>query len=94
MEELLKIVYRDFLDTNDENNSKSIRMINEATLGIDKELDTLRDVLSDKLFDEAWDNITDGVSDLQEAAFISGFACCAKLITNGKIDLLPTDQII
>ncbi len=91
MEELLKIAYRNFLDTNDENNSKGIRMINDAVKGIDNELDKLNEILSDNLFNEAWDNITDSVADLQEAAFIAGFACCAKFLTNGKTDLLPND---
>ena len=29
--------------------------------------------------------------DIQEAAFIAGFACCAKFLTNGKTDLLPNE---
>lgn len=91
MEELLKIAYRNFLDTNDESTSKGIRIINQATAEIDEELDALRKVLSNELFDEAWDKISGGVAEVQEAAFIAGFACCAKFLTNGKTDLLPND---
>lgn len=91
MEEFLKIAYRNFLDCNDENNSKEIRIINASWKGIDEELDILRGILSDKLFDEAYDKITDSIADIQEANFIAGFAYCAKFLTNGKTDLFPND---
>lgn len=89
MEELLKIAYINFLDCYDEKNSKEIRIINSTWQGIDEALDILHEALSETLFDEVYDKITDSVSDIQEANFIAGFAYCAKLITNGKVDLLP-----
>ena len=91
MEELLQIAYKNFMDDNDADTSKGIRIINKSWRAVDKEIDRLREILSDKLFDEAYDNITNGVCDIQEAAFIAGFACCAKFLTNGKTDLLPND---
>lgn len=91
MEELLKIAYKNFMDDNDADTSKGIRIINKSWRAVDKEIDRLREILSDKLFDEAYDNITNDVCDIQEAAFIAGFACCAKFLTNGKTDLLPND---
>lgn len=91
MEELLKIAYRNFLNENDENDSKSVKLINASWKDIDDAIDKLREILSDKLFDEAYEKITDGVAEVQEAAFIAGFACCAKFLTNGKTDLLPND---
>lgn len=89
MEELLKIAYRNFMNCYDENNSKEIRIINSTWNGVDEAIDILQKELNEKLFDEVYDKITDSVSEIQEANFIAGFAYCAKLITNGKIDLLP-----
>lgn len=91
MEELLKIAYRNFLDTNDEDNSKSVRIINEASKGIDEAIDALHELLSEKLFEEVYEKIMESTCDIQEASFIAGFACCAKFLTNGKTDLLPND---
>lgn len=89
MEELLKMAYVNFLNNNDEETSKSVRLINESWKGIDEELSRLQDILSSKLFDEAYDKITESISDIQEANFIAGFAYCAKFLTNGKTDLFP-----
>lgn len=89
MEELLKMAYWNFLNENDESNSKEVRIINKAQKGIDEELYELREILSDKLFDKVYDKITESVSDIQEANFIAGFAYCAKFLTNGKTDLFP-----
>lgn len=91
MEELLKIAYRNFMNENDAENSKEIRIINESWKGIDEELDDLRDILSDKLFDKAYDKITESVSDIQEAGFVAGFAYCTRFLTNGKTNLFPND---
>lgn len=91
MEELLKIAYENFLDTNDVNNSKSVRIINSACYKMYDSVDSLKDVLSEKLYNDISDKIRDGVCDVQEAAFIAGFACCAKFLTNGKTDLLPNE---
>lgn len=88
MEELLKIAYREFLNEKDAKNSESVRIINEQWKNIDKALDIIRDTLSDKLYDELYDLITTSSSDVQEAAFIAGFAYCAKFLTNGKVEFL------
>lgn len=47
MEELLKIAYENFLDTNDVNNSKSVRIINSACYKMYDSVDSLKDVLSE-----------------------------------------------
>ena len=86
-----KIAYRNFLDCNDENNSKEIRIINASWKGIDEVIEQLHDIISEKLFDDVYEKITDGVSDIQEANFIAGFAYCAKFLTNGKTDLFPNN---
>lgn len=89
MEELLKIAYMNFLNCYDDKNSKEIRIINTACKGVDKAFDILQKELNKTLFDEVYDKITDSVSDIQEANFIAGFAYCANLLTNGKVDSLP-----
>lgn len=89
MEELLKIAYMNFLNCYDENNSKEVRIINAAYKGVDEAFDILQKELNETLFDEVYDKITASVSDIQEANFIAGFAYCANLLTNGKVDLLP-----
>ena len=91
MEELLKIAYSNFLNSNDESNSKEVRIINSSWKGIDEVLNQLQDILSSKLFDETYDKITESISDIQEANFIAGFAYCAKFLTNGKTDLFPNN---
>lgn len=88
MEELLKIAYREFLNEKDTENSESVRIINAQWKNVDKALDIIRDTLSDKLYDELYDLITMGSSDVQEAAFIAGFAYCAKFLTNGRVEFL------
>lgn len=91
MEELLKIAYMNFLNCYDENNSKEIRIINTACKGVDEAFDILQKELNETLFDEVYDKITDSVSDIKESSFIAGFAYCANLLTNGKVDLLPNN---
>jgi len=92
MEELLKIAYENFLDTNDVNNSKSVRIINSACYKMYDSVDSLKDVLSEKLYNDISDKIRDGVCDIQEAAFIAGFACCAKFVTKRIIYLSGGDS--
>lgn len=94
MEELLKIAYREFLDQCDVENSKEIRLINSTWKGINEAIDILQKELKEKVFDDVYDKITDSVADIQEANFIAGFAYCTKLLTNGKIDLMPNNMSI
>lgn len=91
MEELLKIAYRNFLNNEEVETSKSAQIMNEHWKGIEDALGRLEDILSEKLFVEIYNLIADGAADVQEAAFIAGFAYCAKFLTNGKTDLLPND---
>ena len=91
MEEMLKILYRSFLETESES-SESLRIIYESQKQVDEALNELEDVVSSKLFDELYDKITDGMSDAREAAFMAGFAQCAKFMSNGKIDFFPVQN--
>lgn len=91
MEELLKIAYKNFMDTEDVTNSKSVRIINEQWNKTEEAMKKFKDILSEKLFTEINDIVYYGSADLQEAAFIAGFSYCAKFLTNGKTDLLPND---
>lgn len=89
MEEILKVIYCNFLTTEEES-SAAMKIIGEKETEIDEALNELEEVLSGKLFDKFFDKITEGVSDIKEAAFIAGFAQCAKFMTNGKVDFLGT----
>lgn len=92
MEEMLKILYRSFLETESES-SESLRIIYESQKQVDEALNELEDVVSSKLFNELYDKITDGMSDAKEAAFMAGFAQCAKFMSNGKIDFFPVQNL-
>lgn len=91
MEEMLKILYRSFLETESES-SGSLRIIYESQKQVDEALNELEDVVSSKLFNELYDKITDGMSDAKEAAFMAGFAQCAKFMSNGKIEFFPVQN--
>lgn len=91
MEEMLKILYRSFLETESES-SGSLWIIYESQKQVDEALNELEDVVSSKLFDELYDKITDGMSDAKEAAFMAGFAQCAKFMSNGKIEFFPVQN--
>ena len=92
MEEMLKILYRSFLETESES-SGSLRIIYESQKQVDEALNELEDVVSSKLFNELYDKITDGMSDAKEAAFMAGFAQCAKFMSHGKIDFFPVQNL-
>lgn len=91
MEEMLKILYRSFLETESES-SESLRIIYESQKQVDEALNELEDVVSSKLFNGLYDKITEGMSDAKEAAFMAGFAQCAKFMSNGKIDFFPVQN--
>lgn len=91
MEELLKIAYNNFMETENGSTSKSGRLMREKWAEADQIFEKLESILNPNLFNEIYDQITDSFRDIQEAAFIAGFAYCAKFLTNGKTDLLPND---
>ena len=91
MEQLLKIMYRNFINEEDESTSKELRIIREQMKDIDKATDKLETILNKDLFSEIYDLIYDGVSDLTEASFMAGFSQCAKMMSNGKINFLPNE---
>lgn len=88
MEELLKIVYRNFLNEETQETEPLINNINKQWSLADEVFDKFEDILSEKLHQELYDKITDCLGEVQEAAFIAGFAQCAKIMSNGKIDFL------
>lgn len=90
MEEMLKIVYWSFLD--DETDNTCIRIMDKSWETTEDVLAELQDILSKKIFDEIYNKIRMGAYDLQEAAFIAGFAQCAKFMSNGKIDFFPVQN--
>lgn len=94
MEEMLKIVYRSFLNSETAETSECVRIINKNWETTEDAINVLRDVVSDKIFDDLYDKITSGASDIQEAAFIAGFSCCAKFMSNGKVDLFAMQDSI
>lgn len=92
MEELLKIVYRNFMDTEDAKNSERVRTINASWEKSEIGLKRLKEVLSENLYKELYDYFYDGLADVQEAAFICGFSYCAKFMTNGKVDFFSVEE--
>lgn len=92
MEEMLKIVYRSFLNSETAETSECVRIINKNWETTEDAINVLRDVVSDKIFDDLYDKITSGASDIQEAAFMAGFAQCAKFMSNGKIEFFPVQN--
>lgn len=92
MEELLRIAYHNFMDTEDTNTSESVRIINRNWKNITEALAKLEKILSTELFQEIYELISDGAGDIQEAAFIAGFSQCAKFITNGKVNFFAVQE--
>lgn len=92
MEELLKIAYRNFLDTEDANTSEEVRIINKHWENAEKAINELKSILNADLFYKTNEAICEGIADVQEAAFIAGFSCCAKFMTNGKVNFFPDSE--
>ena len=92
MEEMLKIVYWSFLNNETAETSECVRIINKNWQTTEAALSDLKDILSEKIFDEIYDKIRTGASDIQEAAFMAGFAQCAKFMSNGKIEFFPVQN--
>ena len=88
MEELLKLVYRNFLNEETTETDPSIISINEQWSKVAEAFGKLEAVLNENLCEEVYDKITECLSDVQEIAFVAGFAQCAKFMSNGKIDFL------
>lgn len=93
MEELLKIVYRNFLNEETTETTPAIRNINEQWSMVDETFKKLEDVLNKNLCTEIYDKITLCIAEIQEATFIVGFAQCAKIMSNGKIDFLNNGEV-
>lgn len=89
MEEMLKIIYRNFINEEDESTSRELRFIRENEEQIDKAAEKISELLNPDIADEICDMIYDGLSDIVEAAFCAGFARSANFLSNGKINLLP-----
>ncbi len=92
MEELLKIAYQNFMDTNDMNNSEEVCIINKKWETAEEAIARLKDILNPILFQDVNEAICDGIADVQEASFIAGFSYCAKFLTNGKTDFFPKEK--
>lgn len=92
MEELLKIAYMNFMETEDGGNSGRIAILNKAWEKTEKAREILKDTVSEKIYYEVYDLLYNCNADVQEAAFICGFSYCAKFLTNGKVDFFPNRQ--
>ncbi len=93
MEEMLKIIYLDFINTEDMNTSEELRIMGDAELKLYANLEEkLNGVLDEEMYKEVDTLVTDGAGDIEEAAFIAGFAYCAKFLTHGKTDFFPKEK--
>lgn len=92
MEELLRIAYTNFLNTEDEKTSECVRIINRHWKGIEDVFEELNKLLSYELCEKISDMILDGATEIQEAAFMAGFTQCAKFITNGKVNFFAMEE--
>ena len=92
MEELLKLVYRNFLCEEDENSSRELRNIRENTKEIEMAMEEIEKVLNHDLYCDISEMVYDGLAEVQEASFMAGFSQCAKIMSNGKIDFMPNEQ--
>lgn len=92
MEELLKIAYRNFMNTENARTSGEIRIINKNWENAETAINKLKGILNAELFYKTNEAICEGIADVQEAAFIAGFSYCAKFMTNGKTDFFPCDK--
>lgn len=91
MEELLKIVYRNFLCEEDEKSSRELRNIRSQLKDVETAMEKIEKLLNWDLYSEISELVYDGIAELQEAAFMAGFSQCAKIMSNGKIDFMPNE---
>lgn len=90
MEELLKIIYRNFIETETISTSEELRIMGDAELKLyDSLKEKLKGVLGEEMYEEVDALVTDVVADINEASFIAGFSYCAKFLTNGKTNFFP-----
>lgn len=92
MEELLKIAYQNFMNTENADSSEAVRIMNKHWEIAEDAIDRLKGILNADLFYDINEAIRNGIADVQEAAFIAGFSYCAKFMTNGKVDFFPCDK--
>jgi hypothetical protein len=88
MEEMLKIIYRNYLADECNDWGNETESAKAGSRKIDDGLEILRETVNEKIFDDVYDKITDGTCDMREAMFTAGFAYCAKFMSNGKIDFM------
>ena len=88
MLEMLRLIYRSFLNEEDEKTSGAVRYINSKMKETDNAIEILEKTVSNEQFDELYNLIVDGACEIQEAGFIAGYAYCALLMSDGQIDLL------
>lgn len=92
MEELLKIAYQNFMNTEKADSSEVVRIMNKHWESAETAINQLENILNTDLFYDINEAIRNGIADVQEAAFIAGFSYCAKFMTNGKVDFFPCDK--
>lgn len=87
MEEMIKIIYRNFLENESEAANDKISKRGES---VNAALDKMREAVSEKIYDEVYDAVYGSLSDVKEQAFICGFAYCAKMMSAGKVNIFDT----
>lgn len=92
MEEMLKIVYQNLIESEDGFSSGTVSIMNNSYKGLDSTMERLKGLLGEADYEEIEPSVLRGVSDVQEAAFIAGLAHCAKLLTNGRTDFFPNPE--
>lgn len=87
MEEMIKIIYRNFLDNESDAANDKISKRGES---VNDALGKMKEVVSEKIYDEVYDSVYASLSDVKEQAFISGFAYCAKMMSAGKVNIFDS----
>lgn len=78
MNEFMKMIYNKWKDDNED---RDLFFKKGEEL-----LDELDDILSVKLNTKVYDTFCDSCSEIEENAFIAGFAYASKCLSNGKIE--------
>lgn len=87
MEEMLKIIYFNFLD--DEEASEKVNVHHEKS---ENAILKLEPILNVDLYSEVREEALDAVSDLRECLFMLGFAYGVQMVSSGKVNLF--DMVI
>jgi len=80
MEEFMKLIYNNWLNCEDRENGTGWESYNEAVEEIEKYLNA-------SIAEEIATRINGGAWEIEEHAFIAGFAYASKCISHGKVEI-------